>query len=157
MSENLCSTVVPHEAARAVERVYREWDRAWSEDDLDAMINLYAPDAILESPLIPYLLGHGNGVLKGRAEIKKLLDKAAPRKPGKRTFFRRGYFTNGSLLVWEYPRATPDGEQMDFFEVMEVLDGLIQAHRVYWGWRGVEVIKTDAYFKNMEHSKEENT
>ena len=98
--------------------------------------------------MIPYLLGGHDGVVHGREQIRKLLDKAAPRKPGRRTFYRRGYFTNGSLLVWEYPRATPDGEQMDFFEVMEIADGLIQMHRVYWGWRGVEVIKTDAYYKD---------
>jgi hypothetical protein len=36
---------------------------------------------------------------------------------------------------------------MDFFEVMEIANGLIQAHRVYWGWRGVEVLKSDAYYK----------
>lgn len=129
----------------AIERIYHEWDRAWSADDLEAMLALYAPDAILESPLIPYLLGGNVGVLSGREQIRALLEKAAPRKPGGRTFHRRGYFTDGHTLVWEYPRVTPDGEQMDFFEVMEVRDGLIQAHRVYWGWRGVEVLKADAY------------
>jgi hypothetical protein len=36
---------------------------------------------------------------------------------------------------------------MDFLEVMEVEDGFIKKHRVYWGWAGVEVIKTDAYRK----------
>jgi hypothetical protein len=39
---------------------------------------------------------------------------------------------------------------MDFFEVMEIVDGLIKSHRVYWGWRGVEVIKADAYYKDAE-------
>ncbi|MDR6289564.1 hypothetical protein E9232_002079 [Inquilinus ginsengisoli] len=33
---------------------------------------------------------------------------------------------------------------MDFFEVMEIEDGLIREHRVYWGWRGVEILKADA-------------
>jgi ketosteroid isomerase-like protein len=147
MSENLGLAAVPEEQAKSVERIYREWDRAWSNDDLEAMIALYAPDATLESPLIPYLLGGTDGVLKGRDQIRALLEKAAPRKPGRRTFYRRGYFTDGSRLVWEYPRVTPEGEQMDFFEVMELADGLIQAHRVYWGWRGVEVLKADAYNK----------
>ena len=147
MDGNLGLTTIPEQRAKAIERVYREWDRAWSNDDLDAMIALYAPDATLESPLVAYLLGRTNGVLNGREEIRKLLDRAAPRKPGKRTFHRRGYFTDGGFLVWEYPRATPDGEQMDFFEVMEIVNGLIQAHRVYWGWRGVEVLKADAYHK----------
>jgi len=147
MDENLGLAAVSEDQAEAIQRIYREWDRAWSNDDLDAMVALYAPDATLESPLVPYLLGGRNGVLKGREEIRKLLEKAAPRKPGKRTFYRRGYFTDGRFLVWEYPRATSDGEQMDFFEVMEIVKGLIQAHRVYWGWRGVEVLKADAYYK----------
>jgi len=147
MSENLALATMPKDTAEAIRRVYREWDRAWSNDDLDAMIALYAPDAVLESPLIPHLLGGSDGVLRGREAIRELLDKATPRKPRKRTFHRRGYFTDGHLLVWEYPRAAPDGEQMDFFEVMEIADGLIKYHRVYWGWRGVEIIKADAYHK----------
>ncbi|MDR6289565.1 hypothetical protein E9232_002080 [Inquilinus ginsengisoli] len=61
MSENLCQKLVSDEFGRAVERVYREWDRAWSEDDLDAMIALYVPDAVLESPLVAYLLGNKTG------------------------------------------------------------------------------------------------
>jgi hypothetical protein len=49
-------------------------------------------------------------------------------------------------LIWEYPRAAPDGEQMDFVEVMEVnRQGLIQRHCVYWGWRGVRVLQRDEY------------
>ena len=148
MHDNLGANPVPAGAGHEIERIYREWDRAWSEDDLEAMIALYAPDATLESPLVPHLLGGHDGVLKGRDQIRALLEKAAPRKPGRRTFHRRGYFTDGTTLVWEYPRATPEGEQMDFFEVMEISAGLIQAHRVYWGWRGVEVIKADAYYKD---------
>jgi hypothetical protein len=46
--------------------------------------------------------------------------------------------TDGTTLILEYPRSTSDGEQMDFVEVMEVADGLIRAHRVYWGWRGLK-------------------
>lgn len=42
----------------------------------------------------------------------------------------------GKTLIFEYPRQTLDGEQKD---------GLIQYHRVYWGWRGFEVIQEDLY------------
>ncbi len=147
MSENLGQRTAPSAAAAAVENVYHAWDTAWSNDDLDAMIALYAPDAVLESPLVAHLLGKTPGICHGRDELRALLEKAAPRKPGARTFYRRGYFTDGRTLVWEYPRATPDGEQMDFFEVMEIEKGLIKKHRVYWGWAGIEVIKTDAYHK----------
>jgi ketosteroid isomerase-like protein len=147
MNENLGRDGVSERAAKDIEHVYREWDRAWSEDDLEAMLALYAEDATLESPLVPHLTGGNQGICRGRGEIRKLLEMAAPRKPRKRTFHRKGYFTDGRTLVWEYPRATPDGEQMDFFEVMEVEGGLIRKHRVYWGWRGFEVIKADAYHK----------
>jgi ketosteroid isomerase-like protein len=147
VTDNLGLKPVPADRAAAAECIYREWDRAWSDDDLDAMIALYAPDAVLESPLIPHLLGTTVGVCHGRAEIRRLLEIAAARKPSKRTFYRPGYFTNGRLLMWEYPRVTPDGEQMDFIEVMEIEEGLIRRHRVYWGWAGVEVIKADAYHK----------
>ncbi len=49
--------------------------------------------------------------------------------------------------MWEYPRETPDGEQMDFVEVMELEDGRIRRHRVYWGWRGVSVMETNQYHR----------
>jgi hypothetical protein len=50
-------------------------------------------------------------------------------------------------MIFEYPRDTPYGEQMDSVEVMEIADGLIQQHCVYWRWRGVKVIQGDAYRK----------
>jgi hypothetical protein len=37
------------------------------------------------------------------------------------------------------------GEQMDFMEVMELENGLIKYHRIYWGWYGFNVIKGDEY------------
>jgi hypothetical protein len=39
-----------------------------------------------------------------------------------RQFFRTPYLTDGRTLVWEYPRETPSGDQMDFVEVMEIDD-----------------------------------
>jgi hypothetical protein len=130
-----------------IERIYREWDRALAANDATALLEMYAPDAILESPLIPHLMHKDAGICRGRGEIKALFDILATRKPDVRQFFRTGYFTNGETVMWEYPRATPQGEQMDFVEVMEVKDGLIQAHRVYWGWYGVGVLNRNAYHR----------
>ena len=61
---------------------------------------------------------------------------------------REGFTTDGRRAMWEYPRDAPDGEQMDFVEVMEIEDGLIRTHHVYWGWRGVKVILDDAYHRD---------
>jgi ketosteroid isomerase-like protein len=131
-----------------VERVYFAWDDALSRNDMEALLALYATDAVIESPLIPHVLGTERGVLRGHAEIRTLLDEVAARKPPARRFHRTGYLTDGKRLIWEYPRETPDGEQMDFVEAMELNDrGLIQRHRVYWGWFGVRVLQRDEYHR----------
>jgi ketosteroid isomerase-like protein len=70
MSENLGMKVVPADKAAAVEHVYREWDRARSNDDLEAMVAFYAPDAILESALVAHLLGTNTVVLQGQDQIQ---------------------------------------------------------------------------------------
>ena len=129
-----------------VERVYFAWDDALSRNDKQALLALYAHDAVIESPLIPHVLKTERGVLRGRTEIQALLDEVAARKPPVRRFHRTGYLTDGKRLIWEYPREIPDGEQMDFVESMELSDdGLIQRHRVYWGWFGVRVLQRDEY------------
>jgi ketosteroid isomerase-like protein len=133
---------------QAAERVYHGWDKALSDDDVDALLTLYAPDAVLESPAVPLTMGTGSGVCHGHNELRPVLEQVAARKPPLRTYYRRGFLTDGKrTIIFEYPRDAPDGEQMDFVEVMEIADGLIQRHCVYWGWRGVKVIQKDAYHK----------
>jgi hypothetical protein len=43
------------------------------------------------------------------------------------------------VLTWEYPRLAPDGEQIGLVEVMDIEDGLIKRHRVYWGSHALNV------------------
>ncbi len=130
-----------------IERIYHEWDAALSKNDMDALLALYAPGAELQSPLVVHLMNKEEGVCRGRAELKEFFDILATRKPKVRKFYRTGYFTDGRKVIWEYPHDTPDGGQMDFVEVMEIENGLIQKHRVYWGWFGFNVLKKDEYRK----------
>jgi hypothetical protein len=67
------------------------------------------------------------------------------RRADERRTHRHPIFTDGKLLMWEYPRATPDGDQMDFTEVMELQNGRIRRHRVYWGWFGVRRLMTGSH------------
>ncbi|MFI6364989.1 nuclear transport factor 2 family protein [Nocardia sp. NPDC050630] len=138
-----------HESfAQAAQRIYYEWDKALSDDDVAGLLALYAPDAVLESPAVPLTMGTESGVVHGHNELRPVLEQVAARKPPLRTYYRTGYLTDGArTMIFEYPRQTPTGEQMDFVEVMEIADGLIQRHCVYWGWRGVQVIRDDAYHK----------
>jgi ketosteroid isomerase-like protein len=130
-----------------IEEVTRRWEWALSHRDLDALVACYAPDAILESPLVAHILGARTGVVHGHAELRPFLEKVLSRTPPLRHYHREGFMTDGRRAMWEYPRAAPDGEQMDFVEVMEIDDGLIRMHHVYWGWRGVRVILDDAYHR----------
>ena len=115
------------------ENIYHAWDQALANNDVEGLLSLYASDAIIESPLIPYLLKIDKGICSGQEELRLLVEKVAQRKPVIRKYFKQNFFTDGKTLIFEYPRHAPDGEQMDFVEVMEIKNGLIQYHRVYWG------------------------
>jgi ketosteroid isomerase-like protein len=130
----------------AIEAVTRAWEKALAEHDVDALLACYAPDAVLESPVAAHILG-GRGVCRGHQELRPFLTEVVARTPDERHYHRDGFFTDGRRATWEYPRQTPDGEQMDFVEVMEIDDGLITAHRVYWGWRGVAILMNDQYHR----------
>ena len=133
-------TPTPGRSADAA-RVYHEWDEALGAKDVDAAVALYAPDAILESPLVRHHLGTDDGVVRGREDLRRFVTIVFERQRPERRRHRSTLFTDGRMLMWEYPHVTPDGEQMDFVEVMEIDDGLIRHHRVYWGWFGLRLLE----------------
>lgn len=132
--------------ADEIEAVMHAWETALSNHDAEALLACYAPDATLESPVAAHILG-GKGVVHGHDQLRPFLTEVVARTPDERQYHREGFFTDGHRATWEYPRRTPDGQQMDFVEVMEVDNGLIRSHRVYWGWRGVEILTKDQYHR----------
>ncbi len=130
--------------------IYEQWHQAAKNRDTAALIALYADDAELESPLVPVILGRDSGVLHGRAEILAFLEEGSRRRPNELVrWYRDGrYLAAGRLLVWEYPRQTPDGSQVDILELMELDDdGKIRRHRIYWGWFGTQMLIASALAK----------
>ena len=126
----------------AIKRTFDDWHRATVSGDLDVLAGLYATDAVFESPTAILTLGESTGIVKGRAEIRAFF-KTVYSKISRSTnqWYRTGtYFSDGHQLVWEYPRETPDGDQADILEVMEIKDGFITHHRVYWGWHGLQAL-----------------
>jgi hypothetical protein len=138
MNANIVTDI---EAIRAAERIYHEWDEALGRKDVDAALKLYAPDVVLESPLVRHLLGGEEGIVRGNDNLRNFVKLVFASAPALRRRHRTGFFTDGRRLMWEYPRAAPDGPQMDLVEVMDIADGLIQRHCVYWGWLGVKVLE----------------
>ncbi|MCV7443059.1 hypothetical protein AWB91_08505 [Mycobacterium paraense] len=130
----------------AIEAVTHAWEKALAEHDVEALLACYAPDAVLESPVAAHILG-AQGVCRGHDELRPFLAEVVARTPEERQYHRAGFFTDGRRATWEYPRQTPNGQQMDFVEVMEIDNGLITAHRVYWGWRGVQILLNDEYHR----------
>lgn len=136
-------------------RIYEEWHRAASMRDQAALIALYADDAILETPLVMAILpDKTEGVLRGHAEIRHFLDEGLRRRPNELVRWVRSglWLSSGDTLVWEYPREThqDQGDQIDILELMQITAGLIQHHRIFWGWFGVRHLIRNALGKSLK-------
>jgi ketosteroid isomerase-like protein len=125
---------------RDAERIYQLWDDALGRKDLEASLSLYADDASIESPLVQHLMKTKEGIVRGKDNLRKFAALVFATNPPQRKRYRTGFFSDGRVITWEYPRATPDGDQMELVEVMEIEDGLIRRHRVYWGWYALSVL-----------------
>ena len=125
-----------------MKEIYEKWHKYAKKRETKALIELYAEDAVLESPLVPILMNKDSGILRGKTEILAFLNEGTRRRPNELVrWYRTGkYFITGDVLVWEYPRQTPDGEQVDILELMEIRNGLIVNHRIYWGWFGTQML-----------------
>lgn len=128
---------------REIRYIHDRWHASILNRDLDGLMALYAEDAILETPLILVTLPEqAAGILRGKSQIRPFFE-AGLRKLANdlgRWYRTDTFFTDGRQLIWEYPRATPNGEQVDLVEVMDLANGLIAHHRVYWGWVGFRAL-----------------
>lgn len=124
-------------------QIYEQWHDAIKDGDLERLMALYREDAIMETPLaLVALKDRSKGILEGKDEIRSFF-KAGLRNLGSELnrWYRTGLlFSNGQQLIWEYPRETPKGDQVDLVEVMDISEGRIHHHRVYWGWLGFQVL-----------------
>jgi hypothetical protein len=127
------------------EKIYHDWAEAVATHDVDALTALYDADAILESPLVNTLLKSESGVVKGKEALRHFFTVLFSTDPVLTDRHRESFFTDGRTMIWEYPRVTPVGEQTEMAEVMEISNGLIAAHRVYWGWSGGKLLQKNQY------------
>jgi len=125
-------------------RIYERWHTTVKARDLEGTLALYADDAVLETPLVLAVFqDRADGILKGKHEIRPFFEAGLRKFPGNATWYRTGtFFSNGRQLTWEYPRATPHGDQVDLIEMMDIANGLIAHHRVYWGWFGFKLLSS---------------
>ena len=76
-----------------VERIYRLWDEALGNRDLEASLALYAEDASIESPLVAHLLKTRNGIVQGKEALRKFIARVIETNPPQRKRFKQGFFS----------------------------------------------------------------
>jgi steroid Delta-isomerase len=130
-----------------VRNVYKRWHEMILSRNLDGLMELYDEDSTLESSAVLVLEKSSTGVLKGRDLIRKhfasFFDMMAKDKAVE-LYRPSTYFSDGNNLVWEYPSKSPKGDQLDVVESMDLENGLITYHRVYWGWIGFKALQAVA-------------
>lgn len=121
------------------EFIFRTWHERARGRDVEGLLALYAQDAVFESPLVAAITPELESPIRGVAQLRTFLTEGTRRRPDDLVrWYRTGrYLCDGRTIFWEYPRATPDGDQIDIAEVMDVDEGLITHHRIYWGAFGV--------------------
>ena len=124
------------------ERIYNDWHEFAKNRDTARLIALYDDNAVFESPLVPLIMQRQSGILCGKADILAFLEEGTRRRPNELVrWYRNGtHFTTEDTLDWEYPRETPDGDQVDILELMQIAGGKIVHHRIYWGWFGTQML-----------------
>ncbi|MGD0430722.1 MAG: nuclear transport factor 2 family protein [Acetobacteraceae bacterium] len=135
---------MPANSDARIRHIYDRWHATINSHDLDGVMALYAEHAVLETPAILAMYpDKEEGILRGRGAIEQLFAinfEVLAREF--RRLYRSGLFlSNGELPSWVYPRKTPTGDQVDLVESMDIENGLIVYHRVYWGWRGFKALK----------------
>jgi len=124
--------------------VFREWHKRIEERDAPALSELYAADAVLESPLVPVLFDLSSGIVQGRIALDSFLQETTRKRfDENRSPHSTDIFTfDGHRLVWEHPRQTTNGDKLDLVEIVELDGPLISRHRIYWDWHGIAHIDT---------------
>src|ERR1700730_9058436 len=97
MAERSNIPLAEEKAAQAAERIYHKWDAALGARDLDAVMSLYAPDCVLESPLARHLLGAELGIVEGREKLREFVRIVFERQPAARQ--RAKQETGGRRLI----------------------------------------------------------
>jgi ketosteroid isomerase-like protein len=112
--------------------IAREWLRAFNARELDALLALYAEDAVHTSPKLRVKKPETLGQVRGKPALRAWWQDSFDRLPGLR--YEALTITGDRERVWmEYLRKAPGEPDMTVAEVLDVKAGKISASRVYHG------------------------
>jgi hypothetical protein len=110
--------------------VARRWLAAFNAGDLEALIELYAEDAVHESPKVRKAVPGSDGKLVGKAAMRDWWQQAFSRLPGM-AYELTVLTSDSSRAVLEYIRRAPGEQPLAVAEAFEVRDGKIVHSIVY--------------------------
>jgi ketosteroid isomerase-like protein len=110
--------------------VARRWLSAFNAGDVEALLELYAEDAVHESPKVRMAMRGGDGKLRGKTALREWWQGAFSRLPGM-TYELTALTSDPSRAVIEYIRRAPGEEPLAVAEAFEVRDGKIVHSIVY--------------------------
>jgi taurine dehydrogenase small subunit len=104
------------------------YDRAWNEQDVEAIVAMHASDMVFEN--------HTRGVVAEGQAVRELLESTFAAQPDLRFRGRRSY-VGDDFVVSEWTATATDDEgrtiEWDGIDVFPVRDGLIARKDVYSG------------------------
>ncbi len=112
--------------------IAREWLRAFNARELDALLALYAEDAIHTSPKLRVKKPETLGQVRGKAALRAWWQDSFERLPGLR-YDALTITADRERVFMEYLRKAPGEPDMTVAEVLDVKAGKISASRVYHG------------------------
>lgn len=118
---------MPADDAASLERMIERYNRAWNEQDLDAIVSLHAPDIVFEN--------HTAGERAEGEAVRHHIATIFDNWPDMRFTTRRLYARDGLVVCEWTARAThrPSGKQVswDGIDVLPCEQGLIKRKDVY--------------------------
>lgn len=112
--------------------IAKAWLDAFGRGDLDALLSLYAEDAVHTSPKIRAQHPETGGKLIGKAALRAWWQGAFNTIPGLR-YEPTGFTADSERVFMEYVRHADGQADLPVAEVLEVMGGKIVASRVYHG------------------------
>jgi hypothetical protein len=110
--------------------VARRWLAAFNAGDVEAVVDLYAEDAVHESPKVQKTMPGSGGRLTGKAAMRDWWNQALARRPGI-SYELTALTSDQSRAVIEYIRRAPGEEPLAVAEAFEVRNGRIVHSIVY--------------------------
>jgi ketosteroid isomerase-like protein len=121
-----------HGASSPLVATARAWLAAFNRRDLDALLSLYADDAVHTSPKLRAKNPESHGAVHGKAALRAWWADAMERLP-ELHYAERHLTASGERVLMEYLRENPGEAPLEVAEVLVVRGGRIVGSHVYHG------------------------